>query len=299
VKRIIVFRFHKNAAVCRNRLELLRLFNPAIELYGLYGGDERAATAMSRRLSSHLEHCYCIRGRSAAWKWKNGDLALAAWFRDFGSRIPFDVVHVLEWDMLVLDSLDRVYGHLPARSIGLTGLLPMARVNPTWKWISQEPYKSEWESLRRHVQKNHHYRGEPYVCKAGGVTLPRGFLEDSCNLEIPELCNDEIRIPLYGQILGYELCDNGYFDLFDKTDRKLFSLWGEQVGTGDILGELLRKNGRRVFHPYEKVLSRLATAGRLQNGYRTLHQAGRRVLAAARDVARRVTRRSAPPVRSS
>lgn len=297
MKRIIVFRFHQNAAVCRNRLELLRLFNPAIELYGLYGGDERDAAALSRRLRPHLEHCYCIRGRSAAWKWQNGDLALAAWFRDFGAHVAFDALHVLEWDMLLLDGVERVYGHLPPRAIGLTGLLPLARINADWKWISREPYRTEWQNLLRHVREAHGYRGEPYACKAGGLTLPRAFLEDYCRLEVPELCNDEIRVPLYGQILGYELADNGYFDFFDATDRKFFSLWGGHVGTREILGELAKKNGRRVFHPYEKVLSRLATAAPLENGYRTIRLAARRALAAARRASRSITR-SAPPDRS-
>lgn len=298
MKRIIVFRFHKNAAVCRNRLELLRLFNPTIEMYGLYGGDERDAALMSRRLSRHLEHCYCIQGRSAAWKWKNGDLALAAWFRDFGNRVSFDALHVLEWDMLVLDSIERIYGHLSPRSIGLTGLLPMAGVNTDWKWIRHEPYKTEWANLLLHVRRVHQYRGEPFVCKAGGLTVPRGFLADYCRLEVPELCNDEIRVPLYGQILGYELSDNGYLDLFSETDRKHFSLWGDHVGTRDIRRELARKDGRRVFHPYEKVLSRLATPGLLRNGSVTIRMAARRAFAAARQAARRV-KRPAPPDRTS
>lgn len=294
MKRIVVFRFHKNAAVCRNRLELLRLFNPSTEFYGLYGGDERRAGSIVRSLGAHLEHCYCIEGRSARWKWQNGDLALAAWFRDFGERVSFDVVHLIEWDMLVLDALDRVYGHLPPRTIGLTGLLPMTRVNPTWKWISQEPFKSEWESLHRHVRDAYHYRGEPQVCKAGGLTLPRGFLEDYCRLDVPELSNDEIRIPLFGQILGYELGDNGYFDLFDETDRKYFSLWGARIGARDILGELARKNGRRVFHPFDGVLSRLATPGRLENGYGAILHAARAARAAALRAAARL-KGAAPP----
>ncbi len=295
MKRIVVFRFHKNATVCRNRLELLRLFNPETELYGLYGGDESRAGVITPRLSHLLESCYCIRGRTAAWKWRNGDLALAAWFKDVGARISFDVLHFIEWDMLLLDSLERIYGHVPRRSIGLTALLPMARGNADWQWISQEPYKSEWETLHRDVQRDFHYRGEPQVCKAGGMTLPRSFLEDYCRLDVPELSNDEIRIPLFGQILGYELCDTRHYDPLGETDRKYFNLlWGNEVATRDILGELARKNGRRVFHPYEKVLSRLTTAGRLENGYRTIRLAARSARVAFRRALRRI-QGSAPP----
>jgi hypothetical protein len=40
MKRIILFRFHERAEVCRNRLDLLKRHNPEAAIYGLYGGNE-------------------------------------------------------------------------------------------------------------------------------------------------------------------------------------------------------------------------------------------------------------------
>ena len=38
VLRVILFRFYNQFDVCRERLRLLRHFNPDVPIYGLYGG---------------------------------------------------------------------------------------------------------------------------------------------------------------------------------------------------------------------------------------------------------------------
>jgi hypothetical protein len=35
-------------------------------------------------------------GEAPRWNWKNGDLALAAWYRDVGYRIDFDIAQLVE-----------------------------------------------------------------------------------------------------------------------------------------------------------------------------------------------------------
>jgi len=41
MKRIILFRFHTNVDICKNRLRLLKKYNPEVKIFGLFGGQER------------------------------------------------------------------------------------------------------------------------------------------------------------------------------------------------------------------------------------------------------------------
>src|SRR3990172_9061550 len=128
MKRLGLLRFHRALPVCRNRGELLRLFNPDTLICGLYGGDERHLPAVRRRLDGVFASIRAIPGREPRWKWQHGDLAVAAWFREHGNEFPFDVLHVLEWDLLLLDALDRLHRNVPAGAVGLTELRRLREV---------------------------------------------------------------------------------------------------------------------------------------------------------------------------
>ena len=90
MKRIILFRFHKNIRVCKNHIELLQKYNPDVPIYGLYGGKEKDFAHVKKRLDPYLKHTYCVRGKTSQWKWKNGDLALLQWYQAYGRKLDFD-----------------------------------------------------------------------------------------------------------------------------------------------------------------------------------------------------------------
>ena len=47
---------------------------------------------------------------------------------------------------------------------------------------------------------------EPFVaCLGPGYCLPREFLRRYANLDVPELGHDELRLPLFGRLLGLEV----------------------------------------------------------------------------------------------
>jgi hypothetical protein len=49
-----------------------------------------------------------------------------------------------------------------------------------------------------------------------GTSLPRSFLEEIKDIEIPDFSNDELRIPMLAQVKGFKMVDSGFF-------RKWFS----------------------------------------------------------------------------
>jgi len=254
MKRLLLFRFYKDPVISKNRLELLKAFNPGIDILGLYTGEEGDFPNITKALSQHLAHVYCISGKSAEWKWKHGDLATRLWYKDYGHHLGFDMLHIVEWDLLLFSSISQLYGHIPKNGVGFTGITPLENVQGRWHWTSQEPHKSQWSELLQLVTHKFQYYQKPYACLGPGVCLPREFLEKYASTDVPELCHDELRLPLFAQILGFRLYDTGFYrKWFDKEEMKVFNCEKQEIKTAVITEELGKPSGRRVFHPYTGV----------------------------------------------
>ncbi|MDE1868749.1 MAG: hypothetical protein KGH60_02165 [Candidatus Micrarchaeota archaeon] len=253
MKRIILFRFHKNLDVCRNKLQILRHFNPDVKIYGMFGGDENSLNKFKKGLGFHLEHIYLIKGKSPKWKWFNCDLAVNMWYKDYGHKLDFDMLYIVEWDELLLTSLAKAYSNVPKNSLGLTALTPLDKAKDHWNWTSKEPYKSRWIRFMKIVKDRYGYDSKPYGCIFGGTCLPKSFLERYSKERIPQLCHDEIRVPVYAQIYGFKLFNNGFVKKFyDKTDSQFFHAFNNEISDIKINAELKKIKGRRVFHPYRR-----------------------------------------------
>ena len=73
--------------------------------------------------------------------------------------------------------------------------------------------------------------------------------------QIPELGNDELRLPLFARIFGFPLADTRFYrKWFDADEKRFFNCIGRGIDPGTILSELMKPDGRRVFHPYRKRL---------------------------------------------
>lgn len=258
MKRIIVFRFHAHPTICENRVRCLKQFNPTVEIYGLFGGPEKDYRKFHRKLMPYLEHCYCIKDKTDRWKWKNGDLALRMWYTEFGNTLSFDMLHLIEWDLLMLGSLDSIYNDIPINAIGLSSILPLQEVATQWIWTAEEFSKREFDSLLTWAHEHFGYSMKPYGAQGPGLCLPRKFLEAFCSIEIPELCNDEVRIPLFGQIFGFNMYDTHFCnDWFLRDTRQTFHCQTQTypaISLSTIKGELATPSGKRVFHPFRKIV---------------------------------------------
>lgn len=240
--RVVVFRFHRDPEVCRSRLDLLRRLNPEVPVYGL---GERIG------LAEEFEDLHVIEDRDPDWQWRHGDLALARWFREVGRDLAFDRLHLVEWDLLLCAPLADLYGHVPAEGVGLSGIRPMAQaLHQGWAWVTDGEYDhaDDYRRVREHVRRELGHDREAPSCIFPGLCLPREFLAEYADLDPPELCNDEVRIPLYARALGYELYDTG-FHWWTDAGRRYFNGRGEEIDRDRIDSELADPRGRRAFHP--------------------------------------------------
>ena len=250
-----MFRFHDHFDVCENRLRMIKKLNPDVKIFGLYGGAAKSLQKAKDLLSGYFDNVYEIKGKTSEWKWRHGDLAIREWFVDFGHQLKFDYVAVLEWDLVMFESLDKTYGHIKSGCVGITGLIETKDVDIRWKWLYQEPHKSEWKELTKLVQEKYGYDDKLYASQGPGSYLPYKFLKKYAAVTAPATCNDELRLPLYIKALGFDICDTNFFrKWFDDEEPKYFNCWGAEIKLETISNELRKKEGRRVFHPYCEIL---------------------------------------------
>lgn len=255
MERIIVFRYHRDSLLCKNRLRLLKKYNPDTKVYGLYGGDEKKFQKYERNLKPYLEDNFCIQDKKQEWKWMNGDLALAQWYRHVGKNIPFSGVVLYEWDILLFDSIDNIYKNIPEESNGVTMLTPLSVMEKDWQWVIKSEKKEEWLKLLKIAHSEFAYNQEPYGGWFAGAYLSRNFLEKYSIMDVPEICHDELRLPLFSQILGIPLYNTRFTkDWTERNEDLLFNCDKNDISMTLIKEQLGLADGKRIFHPYSKAV---------------------------------------------
>lgn len=110
-------------------------------------------------------------------------------------------------------------------------------------------------SLLSLVRKKFGYNQRPFASLGPGSCLARKFIEKYAGIEIPELCPDELRLPLFSQILETPLYDTGFYPKwFDPAEQRFFNCMNEEISDLIIKNELKNPEGKRVFHPYRRLL---------------------------------------------
>jgi hypothetical protein len=216
----------------------------------MYGGPRSEEARMRRYTGKYFEKWWRIPSTEKRWKWLHSDLAVRAWYKAVGRGVVFDVLHLIEWDLVLFQSIEKAYRHIGANSIGLTDLHPLRESAHRWYWTTHEPYKSQWARLLSLAQKKYNYHGQPQASVGPGMTFPKAFLARYAREKIPVLAHDELRVPLYGKIFGFNLSNTRLGYLGKKDESRYFNCNGILITLSTITSELTKKNGRRAFHPY-------------------------------------------------
>jgi len=227
---------------------LLRTLNPDVPIYGLFGGPRRLPGPVLRRFVG-LDGLHSS-SEPARWNWQHSDLVVTAWFREAGQRLDFDVLHVVEWDLLLVAPLESLYTSVPKGAVSLTALTPISELEKEWTWLRREANRREWEALLARARSEWGYDGTPYGCLGGGSCFPRSFLEAYAAIDPPVLCNDELRLPLFAQILGFPLADTRLRGPWHgEREHPLFHFRAPDIPLEAIKAELAKPDGWRAFHP--------------------------------------------------
>ena len=255
-KRIVVFRMDRSPLVCRAHVAHMRRLNPGVQIHGLYGGPRGYKGAAFRFAGRRLVGLDSIwfSPRAGYWNACHGDIALADWYREVGRQLDFDVLHFLEWDILLFEPLDRFFASVPANAAAFSALTPVAEVEDDWEWLRTPERRRQWEELLAKVRSRWGYDKTPHACWGAGPVMPRAFIERFAALPPPEACpHEELRMPLFAQVLGFELADTGLRRARnDPAEDAFFNLKSVEIEPDTIAAELARPDGRRAFHPVRK-----------------------------------------------
>lgn len=278
MKLAILFWFYKEPEICKNRLEILRQYNPTTPIYGLYGGDLASANEFNSDFSNYLDDVYIFsENKDSYWKWIQGDLMITHWYRERGKDLEWDSIIVVQWDMLVFGAVEELFSMLKPDQILLSGLRPVAEVEDDWQWVSPKISEMRQQYLKflDYVHKVYDYRQSPLGCLFIVVCFPRIFLEKYSRVDESELGFLEYRIPIYAQIFDISFCENHSFNAWWVDVDPAF--WAKNfvlrawisinlklnpnplnpakrgISLIPIFCRLNTRKGARIFHPYEDI----------------------------------------------
>ncbi|GAA3286384.1 hypothetical protein [Streptomyces lavendulae] len=253
-KSIILFRSHDNPHIARNRIEILRHFNPEIPIHVAFGGDDAGANGSLVEFAGLVESFWVYPElRSDRWKWTHGDLIVKAWHREVGKDLDFDFAFLHEYDLLFSAPLLEVYPNINNRELSLTACTPFSPgIEKVWAWTSSEVLRPEFLKFSEHMRKRFGLERQKYVCLGPGSLLSREFMDAWCDQEEVEVGHDELKYPACAEILGFDLVDNGlhvgglweYYRLFNCRDHYV---------TKSMVVDSLKCGGSRTsFHPVKE-----------------------------------------------
>lgn len=252
-KSIILFRFYKDFEIARERIKILRHFNPSIPVHGLFGGQPEDHERALNVLGDLTENIWNFgSNETPKWKWFHTDLIQKAWFRDIGHKIDFDFMFSYEYDILTAASLLDIYPDTDDNTLTLAAVDLLKNVEKRWDWTSKEPSKSRFVQFSNYMNQKYSIKQQKYVCLGPGPLLPRKFIEKFSDTEDIDLVHEEIAYPAYAEALGFKLADHGMHPGFYRgsiNDLHFFNCNGDHPSLPEIFQQLRLPNGRRSFHP--------------------------------------------------
>jgi hypothetical protein len=254
MKLAILFWFYKETEICENRLQILKKYNPDLKIYGLFGGEQSEAEEYKNRLGKYLDDFYISPFSDSDWKWINGDLMILDWYEKRGKNLDWDSVAVVQWDMLVFDSLADQFKDMKKGEIFISGLRPLnEEIEEKWDWvkIGGEERKNYLKFLE-YIKNQYGYIGETLCSLFIFEIFPREFLEKYATIENKEIGMLEYKVPMYAKILEIPFFekDLGVWWFEPEGSTKPLNAVPKEIERVYVEAELKKKEGFRIFHPY-------------------------------------------------
>jgi hypothetical protein len=253
-RRAILFWYYCNPELCASRLRQLVRLNPGVPLFGLYGGTSADAPRF-KEAESLLDDCWHFdETRDTEWKWRHGDQMLSRWFERRGAGLEWDSVVVVQWDVLALAPLARIFADLAPRDVYLPGLRPLAPLRDRWWWTRPgTPQGDDYLAFVQHMAEHHAYTGPFEACQFLAAVLPRGFMAAYAQVAAPEPGFLEYKLPTFARALGFNLPSLPTLRVAwpgeAQHQRIVLTAAKRDIPDLDIAAELLTPGGARLFHP--------------------------------------------------
>ena len=259
MKRMALLQFHRDLEVAANRLRLLEDLNPKLaDLRTFRRGGLRFRVGTSSLRCAARGRLHHLEASNPRWKWQNTNLGVLDWFRGVGRHLAFDVLHVIQWDLLLLDSLDNLYARVPTVALGLTGVTPLRAIADRWHWTRVEPHRTELVELGHFVAARFGAeppdRGVPWSRLLSAAGVSRSLREDRC----PGARARRAEAAALGKgVLGFPVADTGFYPRWLDGTRSATSTRTVRESTNRRSGRNCRGRAAAALSP---VPSRLRVA---------------------------------------
>ncbi|HWQ59647.1 MAG TPA: hypothetical protein VN420_00675 [Candidatus Fimivivens sp.] len=258
MKLAILFWFYKEPDICENRLRLLKQYNPDLKIYGLFGGEQSEADSYRERLGGYLDDLFVSPSTDPDWKWIHGDLMILEWFALRGGGLEWDSIAVVQWDMLVLDSLSALFSGLKEGEMVLSGYRELDQeIERKWSWTKEGgDDRHEYLSFREHVKREYGYERTLPCCLFIFEIFPRIFFEKYLTVSDRTVGMLEYKVPTYARIFGIPVCERDlgvwWFEPEEIGERMPMNAVPSAIPEETIRHESRKPDGFRIFHPYFK-----------------------------------------------
>lgn len=258
-KLAILFWFYKKPLICKNRLAILKKYNPDLKIYGLFGGDPDEADRYKGILGKYLDDFYFFPSDDSRWKWLNGDLMILNWYKKRGKNFPWESLAIIQWDMLVLADLKNIFGKIKKGQMYLSGLRTLTSgLEKKWSWTRPNgKYRKDYLAFLKYIQSAYGLKNRLPCCLFIFQIFPRSFLEKFSAVRNNRLGFLEYKIPTYTKIFEIPMFkkDLGCQWFNEKLPKDSFPLNADSINISEtyIRSELKKKNGFRMFHPFNKI----------------------------------------------
>lgn len=252
-KCAIQFLYYKELELCISKIKQLRLFNPGIEIHGIFGADD-TNIEYYEELQKHLDSNWQHPPAETWWKWANPDLMVLNWFKAHGKNLDWDFLYRYDWDMFTLEPLTQI---MPPKSQHELIIFPEAEsyaLNRAWNnhWMDDE--NGKFQKFKAFLQA--HYQMDPATINEhilfGNCYLicwPRSFLAAWADITtVPELPGMlEYRIPSMAAPMGYKLSSPEH--LKSRNYTHYANTGKREIPTFTIVNELETARPFPVYHP--------------------------------------------------
>ncbi len=255
MKLAILFWFYKEPEICENRLQLLKKHNPNLKIFGLYGGKYQEEVFYREKLGKYLDDFFTTKSKDEKRKWIHGDLSILEWFNKRGMSLEWDSIVVIQWDMLVLDSLLKLFQGLGKDQIYFSGLRRLnEEIESRWSWTSPEyNHRKNYLNFKKYIKDQYNYGEQLMCCLYILEVLPKIFLEKFLTVQNREIGMLEYKDPTYAKIFGLKFFKKDFGVLWFQNVPKPLNAHPKEIETKYIQEELAKQNGWRIFHPYYKM----------------------------------------------
>jgi hypothetical protein len=124
MKDFVVITAYRSPRLCQGRVQLLQRLNPRVKVVCIYTGPTAKAHTFQRVFDVCHYH-YILPTQDTRKNWGNLDQAYARWWLEQGSGLHANRLLFVDWDVLLLEPVDRLLNQFRAGSAHFCRVFPV------------------------------------------------------------------------------------------------------------------------------------------------------------------------------